>query len=336
MKQFEIPVVIFFMHRQDLVLQVLDQIAKVKPKKLYLLGDGGRSKDEWKLVYACRSAVETRIDWDCEVIKDYAEVNRGVYGNIGQGALRVFQKEERAIFLEDDNRPEETFFYFCEEMLERYKDDTRVLWVCGTNYLEKYEPQDGSSYVFTQHLLPCGWASWSHKFTNMYDGDMVHFNEPGIKEKLKYSYEDKDLYWQQEYAISGTLDKLKNNKRVSWDHQMCYSLRINSAYGISPKYNQIQNIGADERSTHGGTSMNKVMTKRFCGIRSFPLKFPLVHPNVVMKDSVFETKTKDIILMPLSRRILVSIVRLVKPLFGYGKYDSVTFSNLKEKIFRKK
>ncbi len=29
------------------------------------------------------------------------------------------------------------FFAYCEEMLERYENNEKVLWVCGTNYLSK-------------------------------------------------------------------------------------------------------------------------------------------------------------------------------------------------------
>ena len=116
---------------------------------------------------------------------------------------------------------------------------------------------------------------------------------------------------------------------------MCFSLRANSVYGIAPKYNQIKNIGVDERSTHGGVSMRKVMTRRFCGIESYPMEFPLTHPENVVKDAEFERRTKNIILMPLSRRIMIGIVRMIKPIFGFGKYDSVSLAALKARMMHK-
>lgn len=330
-----VPVVLFFFKRADLLEQIIERVRQVHPRKMYLLGDGGRTPEEQIEVEKCRIAVEKYIDWDCEIVRNYAVTNRGVYENIGKGARWVFEREKSAIFLEDDNLPEVTFFRYCEEMLDRYAKDTRILWVCGTNYLEKYEPEDGSSYVFSQHLMPCGWASWNDKFLKMYDGDMVHFEDRGMQKKLKYAYECKALYRQQLYAMAGTLDKLKNHKSVSWDHQMCFSLRANSVYGIAPKYNQIKNIGVDERSTHGGVSMRKVMTRRFCGIESYPMEFPLTHPENVVKDAEFERRTKNIILMPLSRRIMIGIVRMIKPIFGFGKYDSVSLAALKARMMHK-
>ena len=39
----------------------------------------------------------------------------------------VFEKEEQAIILEDDCIPNLDFFRYCDEMLEKYKDDERAL-----------------------------------------------------------------------------------------------------------------------------------------------------------------------------------------------------------------
>jgi hypothetical protein len=207
-------VVLFFFIRADLILKVLDRVAAVRPAKLYLFSDGGRSEKEWETVLSCREAVERRIDWPCEIVRNYAEKNRGVYESIGKGAMWVFEREPQAIFLEDDNLPETTFFRYCEEMLNRYADDERVLWVCGTNYLERYRPADGSSYMFTRHLMPCGWASWSHKFLTMYDGELNALPEPQMGKRLKYTYENKALFRQQLFSIKGTYERQDKSKGV--------------------------------------------------------------------------------------------------------------------------
>ena len=332
LKEFEIPVVVFFFTRDDLILQVIDRISQVKPKKLYLFSDGGRNETEHKKVIECRNKVENAINWECNVIKNYSDKNRGVYESIGKGAQWVFEQEEKAIFLEDDNLPEISFFEYCKEMLERYELDNRILWVCGTNYLEKFEPSDGSSYMFTKHLLPCGWASWANKFLKYYDGDLEGLENPGLIEKIKYSYENKQLFKQQLYNFYGTYYKIRNKKPVSWDYQMCFSIRANSVYGISPKYNQIKNIGVDERSTHGGTSLSKVMTRRFCGMGSKELTFPLKHPKYVIMDNEYEKKVGNIILQPLYRRIMYVVVRKIKIFLGFNKYESFSLKSLQDKI----
>lgn len=303
MEQFDIPVCLFIFQRKDTVLRIIDRISRVKPKKIYLMSDQGRNEEEKKRVQECREAVEAAINWNCEVIKDYAAENRGVFENIGMGAMRVFSQEEVAIFLEDDNLPEITFFSYCKQMLEKYKDNDRVVWICGTNYLGKYENSSGESYMFTQHLLPCGWASWRKKYTTYYDSFFDTFNET-IKERIKPLYRNNPLYKQQMEVIQREYDRMKNGERFrSWDYQMCLSIRANDLLGISPANNQIKNIGVDAFSEHGGVTFADKMTKRFCGMDSYPLEFPLKEPQTVLIDPIYEKKIGNIILYPLDWRI---------------------------------
>lgn len=337
MKNLNIPVVLFFFKRKDTMIKILDRVSMAKPSKIYLISDGARNEIERNQVLECRNTVENHINWDCEVIKNYADVNKGVYDRIGLGAKWVFEKEEKAIFLEDDNLPETTFFEYCKELLDLYEDDNRVLWICGTNYLEEYEPKDHSSYVFTKHLLPCGWASWSKKFNRFYDGELKLLEDKSVIKKLKHQYSNKALYKQQLYSIQRTKYLLTNNKRSSsWDHQMSFSIRINGLYGISPRVNQIKNIGVDEFSEHGGTSFKNVMTRRFCGMESKKLEFPLQHPRSVLPDNKYEKIVGNIILYPWYTRFGKLIIKFIKPLIGVKKYESfseamkVRFSRFKK------
>lgn len=312
MEQFDIPVVLFIFKR-DKAVDIVKRIAEVKPRKLYLLSDQGRNDEEKALVAQCRQAVEEAITWDCEVIKNYAEENRGVYQNIGQGAIWVLRQEKWAIFLEDDNLPETSFFAFCKEMLMRYEDDTRILWVCGTNYLGDYQPDNGDSYVFTHHMLPCGWASWANKFERFYDGDLSFCDDETVMNRVKDVYCNKKVYKQYRESWMKEYYRIKSGRRpISWDYQMDLSIKANNLFGICPCKNQIKNIGVDEYSVHGGTSFQNVMTQRFCGMDSYKLQFPLQHPVTVMLDPVFEKKIGKIILYPFKQRFKSGIARIIR------------------------
>ena len=310
---FDIPVVLFIFKRSETLVKIIERLAKVKPLKLYLIADGPRNEEEEKAVIKARKTVEQLVDWNCEIIKNYAIKNRGVYENIAGGAKWVFEREESAIFLEDDNLPEVTFFYFCKEMLERYKKNDKVLWICGTNYLEKFLTDKNESYVFTKHLMPCGWASWREKFNKYYDGDLKILKNKKLVKKMKDSYTNYGLYRQQIVsANSEVYRRNKNRKYASWDFQMAISIRANDLYGICPKYNQIKNIGVDSCSIHGGTSLSNEMTRRFCGINSYPLEFPLIHPTIITENIKFEKKVDKIILFPLEMRIKELIAVIIK------------------------
>ena len=323
MKPFEVPIVLFLYKRLDTVLTIIDRLRIIKAAKIYLIGDTGKNANDIANIEEQRSKIEEYIDWECIVIKNYAELNRGVYENIALGAKWVFEREEIAIFLEDDNLPELTFFNYCRDLLYLYQEDTRILWICGTNYLGEFEPEDGSSYMFTRHLLPCGWASWAPKFLSFYDFNFDKLNAANIN-RVKDMYEDKKLFAQQ--YRSWLKEKSRKNagyKYISWDFHMSWSIRVNNLWGISPKYNQIKNIGVDEFSEHGGSSLSSTMTKRFCGMNSFRIEGELIHPDALLPDTVYEKKISNIILYPFRLRAWIRIGQIIRVLFKIPNHLSV-------------
>ncbi len=313
----EVPVVLFFFLRCETVLKIVDVVRTVHPSKMYLFSDGPRNEKEKVLVEDARKRIVSAIDWDCEIIKQFSDVNKGVFQQIGLGAVSVFQREKTAIFLEDDNLPDSTFFEYASTLLEKYQDNGEILWICGTNYLEKYETEHGESYVFTKHLLPCGWASWANKFTKFYDVNFSLFDHKEGRRNFRKSYQSKGLYRQQRRNIVNEVYRRDHQKRyASWDFHMNFSLRANNLYGISPKYNQINNIGVDVFSVHGGTSWKHPNTSKFCGIPTHHLDFPLVHPSEIKIDPNYEKKVAKIILAPFWIRFLSPVTTLVKKAFG--------------------
>lgn len=217
--------------------------------------------------------------------------------------------------------------------MNKYENNSKILWICGTNYLEKYNSK--YSYMFTQHLLPCGWASWGDKFLKYYDGELQNYGKKQYMSNYCNSYQSNLLLKQRLTSIEGEIyRKDKYNKFASWDYQMLFSLRSNNMYGISPKYNQIRNIGADEFSTHGGTSLQMELTKRFCEIPTHKLEFPLIHPKQINIDKIYEKKISDIILFPLSLRIKMKVVCFIKKVLGINKYDSMSMNNKYIKLIK--
>ena len=321
--QFDIPVVLFIFKR-DKAVEIVNRIAEVQPRKLYILADQGRNAEERLLAEECRKKVEAAITWDCEVIKNYADENRGVYQNIGQGAIWVLKQEKWAIFLEDDNLPEPSFFPFCKEMLERYQDEEKVLWICGTNYLGDYKPKSEHSYVFTRHMLPCGWASWSHKFERFYDGDLALTDDTAVMKRVRGAYCNRKVYKQYMRSWMAERERILLGERpVSWDYQMDFTIKAHDMLGICPCKNQIKNIGVDENSIHGGNSFDLVMTQRFCGMDSYALAFPLNHPDKLLIDPVFEKKIGKIILYPLRDRAKGWLSRVLRKMLGVPKGKSI-------------
>ena len=320
---FDIPVVLIIFKRLK-VLEIINRLREVKPSKIYILADNGRNEQEIEECRICREKVEKSLDWGCEIIKNYADSNRGVYANIGIGAQWVFDREKVAIFLEDDNLPELTFFPYCKQMLEKYQDDDRILWVCGTNYLGKTSFENNASYTFTRHMLPCGWASWSNKFKKFYDGDLVACcNEDNI-DLAKSRYYSKRVAEQYSENWLSEYHKIKEGKRPSsWDYQMDFSIKFNDLLGIVPLKNQIKNIGVDGCSAHGGSSFDNIMVKRFCGMDSYPLEFPLIDPEEIKPDMRFEKRTNKIITVPYRYTLKKKLRKLIVKILGINENESL-------------
>lgn len=316
-ERFDIPVVVFIFKRLDTLEKIFARLAEIRPKKLYLIADQGRDDAERSAAAEVREGVEAFITWDCEVVRDYAKENRGVYGNIALGAKKVFEQEPMAIFLEDDNLPSASFFPFCEEMLNRYKDSSEVLWICGTNYLSQYDAADGASYVFTRQLMPCGWASWADKFLGSYDFELEKVGV-GDKTRARSTYSIHRLYPQQLFNVEyEKAHRERTGRFYSWDYHMAWTLRTGGYYGIAPCVNLIENIGVDECSEHGGTDLALDMTNRLCSMAGYELSFPLRHPDTVEVDGNYEKLIERKLLYPMKDYCGVLVKLAARRLFGF-------------------
>ncbi len=299
---FDIPVVLFIFKRLK-ATEIVKRIGCVQPRKLYIIADGGRTPAEVEECESCRRAVEAAVTWDCEIIRNYAQTNRGVFENIGLGAKWVFEREAQAIFLEDDNLPSVSFFAYCKEMLERYAEDERVLWVCGTNYLGNTS-YTTDSYYFTRHMLPCGWASWSKKFIQYYDPYVSACTDERLCKNIQYMMHSNKLFKQYRQFWRSEKTRIDNGlKPLSWDYQMDFAIKSNNLLGIAPSVNLIKNIGVDSFSIHGGSSAKDTMTRRFCSMEAYELDFPLVHPEHMILTKDFEEAISKLLLYPLGLRI---------------------------------
>ena len=107
------------------------------------------------------------------------------------------------------------------------------------------------------------------------------------------------------------INNKKNGRYASWDYHMNFSLRYHNKLGIAPKYNQITNIGVDSFSAHGGTSMENLLTSKFCMVPIRELSFPLKHPSEVHIDSRFEKITEGIIVPPRSYYFKIALRRMI-------------------------
>jgi hypothetical protein len=92
------PVAIIIFNRPGCTAQVLRAIAAAKPKKLFVIADGPRpSRPEDVEKCAATRALVEQIDWQCEVIKNYSDINLGCKYRPENGLDWVFDQVDSAI-----------------------------------------------------------------------------------------------------------------------------------------------------------------------------------------------------------------------------------------------
>ena len=310
------PVALIFFNRPKMLSNVFDKVREAKPKKLYLIQDGPRNEDDVPKIMECRKIVEN-IDWECEVIKDYSEINLGCGVRPQSGITNALKNEESIIILEDDCVPANSFFPYCEEMLEKYKDDERICYISGTNHFEEWDCGE-SDYFFAKTGAIAAWAVWRRTWSEYNDYHMkdVDINDKYYMPLIKSQITNKYMADFRVNAWRRAKNSLDNGEKLSyWDIQWGFVKYSQNMLVIVPKYNQICNIGTGDGSTHAASLAKQGFRKykNFVFIPTRELEMPLKHP----KYCVCDTKYDDLVYKcSAGNPIRRTIAKIVKKIIG--------------------
>lgn len=271
------PVVFCVFSRLDTTKKVFEQIRKAKPEKLYIVADSARDNKpgEKEKVETVRKYIEDNIDWPCEIKKNYAPKNMGCGRRISSGLTWVFEQEEQAIILEDDCVPDITFFRYCQEMLEYYKDNENIMMISGNNPMSTCHPVD-EPYLFSKVPFIWGWATWKRAW-KYYDYDITSWPEKR-KDSVWKEVFPKKAYW----VYTAEFDELYEHRFDTWDYQLMYAGIINNKVNLVPAESHVFNIGFQEESTH--TKNAPTWMKQDVQ----PVEFPLKHVEKVSWNKEFD------------------------------------------------
>lgn len=279
------PVLFLVFNRPEPTRRVFETIRKARPARLYIAADGARAgrPGEAARCEEVRSIVRD-VDWPCEVKTLFRNRNLGCARAVSQAVSWLFEQEERAIILEDDCFPSQSFFRFCSELLEYYKDDSRVMQIAGNNFLSKEQRDQEYSYTFSNHNYVWGWATWRRAWQH-YDYRMNlygHVSQHGYIDSPYHTsmYEDEYIKWV--YGKS----RFGYQTVTWWSYQWDFARKVNSGVVVVPQKNLVVNIGIGmAEATH---------TKDEKGVghdlKLEELDFPLRHPEFVMVDRVADDK----------------------------------------------
>jgi hypothetical protein len=275
MKKFKIktPVAFFIFNRPDTTAKVFEIIRQVKPPKLFIIADGARNNklDDIEKVKQTRLIVEN-IDWKCEVLRNYSQENLGCKKRVSSGLDWVFDQVEEAIILEDDCLPDPSFFRFCQELLEYYRDDTRIMAISGDNF-QFGRNKTPDSYYFSRYNHCWGWASWRRAW-QYYDVEMKLWEKINTENLLNSILTNPFAvkYWERKF------NQTHKGNINTWDYQWTFACWIQRGLTILPNVNLVSNIGFNIDGTHHKTTKSNP----FANMKTESIEFPLKHPSFMI------------------------------------------------------
>ena len=291
------PVLFLVFNRINTTKQVFSTIREAQPPRLYIAADGARPNyDEQDKVDTVRNYIVNNIDWDCKVKTLFREKNLGCKYAVSGAIDWFFENEEMGIILEDDTLPSQSFFYFCQELLEKYRYDERIMKIAGFNEMEGFK-QNKDSYLFANFGSDWGWASWSRAWKH-YDVEMSDWPE----------FKDKKLnqYYPFIEKRNKIFEKTYKNNIDTWDYQWHYAINKNHGLVCIPCKSLVKNIGFGKEATHTQKvelSRQKVNRKE--------INFPLIHPFCLFPYLAYEKYLLNRKSPTIFKRILLNFLKVV-------------------------
>jgi hypothetical protein len=268
------PILFLTFNRPDTTKLVFDEIRKARPNRLYVCSDGPRDDHatDRSLIDNVRGIV-TDIDWECECEFFFRDKNVGSKICSSEAISWFFSKETEGIILEDDCLPDQSFFYYCKELLEKYRSDSRV-WTISGDYFQSGRQVNRYSYYYSKYFHCWGWATWRRVWQNWDDAMDLW---PEAKENLLVGISDGNeafiKYW------SNLFERLYRKEIDHWDYKFMYTIWLQGGLNIVPCKNLVSNIGFGTNATN-----TTIHDYPLANLPRHQIELPLKHPPYMLKD----------------------------------------------------
>jgi len=302
---FKTPILFITFNRPNTTRIVFNKILKINPAQLYIAQDGPR-KGKPGEAERCRSVREMfkRVGPDCAVKTLFRENNLGCRKAVGSAITWFFQNVEEGIILEDDCLPHPDFFRFCREMLERYRDNEKIMHINGDNF-QQGQIRGNGSYYFSKFVHIWGWATWRRAW-RYYDADMKALPKFVKQNRMVGILQQKRL----KEAWTNNLLETRLGKIDFWSFRWVYAVWNQNGLSITPNVNLVSNIGFGKGAAHTTDSNSKLAFIESCSIGR------IVHPSVIKRDKEadefsFKTETPSLAEWTRNRRKKAHTLKII-------------------------
>lgn len=238
-------IIFIIFNRPDTTRLVFETIRAARPERLLIVADGPRPDRDGEAERCAQArAIVEEVDWPCLVEHNYSDTNLGCRVRVATGITWAFEQVEEAIILEDDTLPHPSFFRYCVELLDRYRDDERVMVITGDNFQRGIQ-RGSASYYFSKYNYVWGWATWRRAWRH-YDVEMRDW--PSFRDSQAFhdlaSTERELQYW------TDVLDQAYAGEIVTWDYAWTLTCWRMNGLSAMPNVNLVSNIGFRSDATH--------------------------------------------------------------------------------------
>lgn len=251
-------------NRPDHLRVLLERLREVRPTSVYFAVDGARVErpEEEAKVQQCRALIHD-IDWIPNKRILFQDLNLGCGLGVSTAISWFFTEVEAGIILEDDIIPDPSFFPYCSELLERYRDHPQVFAISGCNFVpSSHQSRPELPYRFSQIPHIWGWATWRDRWQHH------QLDIAGWRRKLSPF-----VLWQRSgKSISGalywasTFELLARKEVDTWDGQLVLASMVHQQWTATSNMNLVRNIGFDEFATHTIEDRNELRAPEPIGI----------------------------------------------------------------------
>jgi hypothetical protein len=277
----DVPVLFCIFNRPELTRQVFERIRAARPKMLLVVSDGPRPDRTGEPAAVLQSrAVLQYVDWDCEVKTNFSDENLGCKARIATGITWAFEHAEELIILEDDCLPDPTFFNYCVQLLNRYRDNPQIMMISGNNF--QPTSRTDASYYFSHWTHIWGWATWKRAWQH-FDVDVQDWPQRRMKNFFNdiFPSATDQNHWGQvmDNQHAGLID--------TWDFPWTYACWKSNGLTVLPDQNLVTNIGFGETATHTTDAES-----RLASLPAYPMA-EIIHPDHIARHEIADQYTLE-------------------------------------------